>query len=278
MNLANLFWSTSGLYILGWFICNLSFFHIRKNWHKVGELALFTGLVLHVIYIGIQFFRPNSSTFLTTAGILLFASLLTIIIYFILDYLYRKEIFEIIFPPLTLFFLLLSSLIANQILLVPQFITLSPMVGKFMIFIHASFSLIGYLLFGVACLTSIFFLKLEQKIKNKTLSLQDIKVPSLGFLDRLNHRVITSGFLFLTVGLLVGITLNLIVKQGFTSINLRLIFPIVTWGFYAFILFDRSIRGLSGKYTATWSIIGFIAAAFSFVYEMIVLTNAYPKL
>ena len=278
MNLANLFWSTSGLYILGWFICNLSFFHIRKNLHKIGEFTLFMGLVLHVIYIGIQFFRPNSSPFTTIAGILLFTSLLTSTIYFILDYLYRKEIFEIIFPPLTLFFLLLSSLISNQTLLVPQFITVSPIAGKSMIYIHASFSLIGYLLFGVACLTSIFFLKLEQKIKNKTLLLQDIKVPSLGFLDRLNHRVITSGFLFLTIGLLMGITVNLIVKQGFTSINLRLIFPILTWGFYAFVLFDRSIRGLSGRFTATWSIIGFIAAAFSFIYEMIILTHSTPKL
>jgi len=94
----------------------------------------------------------------------------------------------------------------------------------------------------------------------------------------LNHRIICSGFLFLTIGLLVGITVKKMGSHNVTTLDLRLIFPIVTWSFYAFILFDRSIRGLSGKYTATWSIIGFAAAALSFIYEMIILTQSAPTL
>ena len=133
--------------------------------------------------------------------------------------------------------------------------------------------MIGYLLFGVASFASVFFLLQEKRIKNKTLHLKDIKVPSLGFLDTLNFKVVAVGFLFLTIGLLLGVSMKIISNQGHPSISLRQILPMITWGFFALFLIDRSIQGLWGKAPAIWSITGFCGAMISFIYEISILIN-----
>ncbi len=268
-----LFWGLCGIYILGWLFCTISFFKTHEKLHSIGELLLTLGLVVQFIYIGSTFFTTKSLPFYSLAGLLLFLSLLVILIYFFLDYIYHNDIFEVIFPPLAVFFLLLSNLISDQSIITPQFITISPLAGKIFLFIHASFSMLGYLLFQVACLTSIFFLYQENKIKSKKMLLTDGKLPSLGFLDWLNYKVVSFGFLFLTLGLLVGVSMKLILSGGYSGVSVRLIVPLLTWAVYAVILLDRSIRGLRGKITAIWAIIGFITAVGSFIYEMEMITE-----
>ncbi|MCP4296024.1 MAG: cytochrome c biogenesis protein CcsA [Proteobacteria bacterium] len=220
-----------------------------------------------------NYIERGDFSFSTLSGLFLFGSLLVILIYFVVDFYFPNEIFEIIFPPLTISFLLLSKLIADQSIGTHDFLDKSPVFGRLILYIHGSFTMLGYLLFGVACLTSIFFLYQEKQIKNKTLHLGDGRVPSLGFLDSLNYKVIAIGFLFLTVGVLVGIAMRVIANEGHPSISLRQILPVTTWGVYAVFLLDRTIQGNKGKTTAIWSITGFICAVSSFIYEMIVIIN-----
>ena len=267
-----LFWIVCCLYLLGWLLCAFSFFRDWARLHRSGEFILLSGLAVHLPYAGFRFFRPQFSPFYTVAGLLLVLSLLVAIVYFLLDYLYRKEIFEIVFPPLAVFFLILSNLPIHQSVVDSQFINESTNLYKAMLFSHAFCSMLGYLLFGVACFPSIFFLSQEKKIKTKRLLLADAKVPSLGFLDRLNHRILSSGFLFLSVGLLVGTGMKLTAGDGYEGVTLRQVIPFCTWLFYALFLFDRFLRGLQGKVTAIMAIFGFSAALLSFLYEMLVLT------
>lgn len=120
MKLIYLFWILCSLYLAGWLLCCLSFIRYQKNLHNLGELSLLLGLIVQLVYIGASFFTPDFFPFYTIAGLLLFLSLLVILIYFILDYLYRKDIFEVIFPPLTVFFLMLSSSVSISFMLTPN--------------------------------------------------------------------------------------------------------------------------------------------------------------
>ncbi|PCI24728.1 MAG: hypothetical protein COB67_11320 [SAR324 cluster bacterium] len=273
MDFTFFFWLLCGLYACGWFFCCLSFFKNQANFHTLGERVLFLGLGIHLFFIVSSYIEIGDFSFTSLSGLFLFGSLLVILIYFILDFYFPNEIFEIIFPPLTIFFLMLSILIADQSIGTHAFLEKSPVFGKFVLYIHGSFTMLGYLLFGVGCLTSIFFLYQEKQIKNKTFHLGDGKVPSLGFLDALNYKVIAVGFLFLTIGILVGIAMRVIAHEGHPEVSLRQILPITAWGVYAFFLLDRSVKGLRGKVTAIWSIVGFLCAASSFVYEMFAIVN-----
>ena len=268
MNFTLLFWGLFAVYAVGWLLCVLSFFRNLDRIRLWGERFLILGLSLQIFIIIATYVNLEGFLFDSLSGLLLFLSLLMILIYYILNYYFTNQIFAIVFPPITLFFLALSILVSDQAIIAKAFLDKSPVFGRYFLYLHASCSMLGYLLFGVACLTSIFFLHQEKQIKNKTLMLERVKVPSLGFLDALNFKVITAGFIFLTIGLLVGINMKIVSSGGFPETSLRQILPIITWAIYAFFLVDRFINGLRGKITAIWSIMGFMAAVISFIYEI----------
>jgi ABC-type uncharacterized transport system permease subunit len=268
-----LFWIVCSIYLIGWLLSCLSFFSNDKYAKGWGERFLYLGLLVQLGYIVIDYFRLGNFVFDSLSGLFLFFSFFTILIFIILNIGFPNQIFRIIFPPISIFFLILSITISDQSIIVKQFLTKSPVFGKFMLYTHASFIMFGYLLFGVACLTSMFFLYQENKIKSKTLLLQNGKVPSLGFLDKLNYKVITVGFLFLSVGLVLGINMKIIATGGDLEITLRQVLPITTWLVYAIFLADRFINGLRGKITSLWAIAGFVMAVASAAYEIYLLVQ-----
>lgn len=266
-----LFWSVCSLYFIGWITNGITLFtneRIEKGW---GERILLLGLFLQFIYIILDLITSGSFPLDSLSGLFLYLSFFTILIFFVVEFKFPNQIFKIVFPPVSLFFLVLSITISDQAIVAKAFLDKSPGFGNFMLFAHASCSMLGYLLFGVACLTSMFYLYQENKIKKKTLMLSNEKVPSLGFLDKMNYKVIAMGFLFLSVGILLGINMKIISTSGQIELSLRQLLPVTTWLIYALFLIDRFINGLRGKITSMWSIAGFLAAVTSFLYEVSLL-------
>jgi ABC-type uncharacterized transport system permease subunit len=273
VNYIVLFWTICVIYSGGWLIAVVSFFSNDKYGKSWVDRILLLGLVLQFVYIGLDLISLGNFLFDSLAGLFLFLSFFTILIFIILEYKFPNQIFKIIFPPVAVFFLILSITISDQAIIVREFLDKSPGFGRLMLMIHASSAMLGYLLFGVACLTSMFYLYQENMIKSKRLILHSLKVPSLGFLDKLNYKVIAIGFLFLSVGLLLGINMKVIATGGQIEISLRQILPVATWLIYAFFLIDRFINGLRGKITPLWAITGFFAAVTSFFYEVFLLVQ-----
>lgn len=238
-----------------------------------GERFLILGICLQLIFIVTSYGEMKTILFNSLSGLLMFLSLLLILVLFILNFYFPDQIFELVFPPLTIFFLLLSVLISDLPIVSQEFLDRSTLFGRSLLIAHASFSMLGYLLFGVACLTSIFFLYQEKRIKNKTLLLQKIKVPSLGMLDAIIFKMVVAGFLFLTVGLLLGINMSISTRLGTQRVTLRQLLPVFTWGVYSILLVSRSVIGIRGRNSAIWSIVGFLVAVISFIYEISLLVN-----
>ncbi|MDX2470405.1 MAG: cytochrome c biogenesis protein CcsA [SAR324 cluster bacterium] len=268
-----LFWVVIAFIFTGWLVSSIAFYRNLKGLHQVGERLLFVGLLTQLFYIAASYIELHAHPFENLASLLLFGSLLLLLLYFILDFFYANFIFEVIFPPMTLFFLLFSILFFNQGIGTEAFLRETPVFGKLILVAHVSMTMLGYILFGVASLTSIFFLYEEYQIKHKSLRLLTSRFPSLGFLDRLNHTIIALGFLLITVGLLVGITMRIAGHQGPPELSLRQGLPLFTWLVYAGFLLDRSIQGLASKSSAIWSISGFVVVISSFVYEINYLLN-----
>ncbi len=238
-----------------------------------GHRILILGFCLQLIFIISNYGEMKTILFHSLSGLLMFLSLLLIVILFILNNYFPDQIFELIFPPLTITLLLLSALIADLPIMSQEFFERSTLTGRSLLVAHGSLSMLGYLLFGVACLTSTFFLYQEKRIKNKTLLIREVKVPSLGMLDTIILRMIVAGFLFLTVGLMLGVTMGFYTTQGASRISLRQLLPIFTWSVYAFLLISRSAIGIRGRNSAIWSIVGFLVAVVSFVYEIVLLIS-----
>ena len=268
-----LFWIVISLIFVGWLVSSLAFYRNLKGLHVIGERLLFVGLLTQLFYISASYIELHAHPFESLAALLLFGSLLLLLLYFILDFFYANFIFEVIFPPMTLFFMLFSILFFEQEIGTTAFLNSTPVFGKLILITHASMTMLGYILFGVASLTSIFFLYEEYQIKHKSLHLLTSKFPSLGFLDRLNHTIIALGFLLITIGLLVGITMRVAGHQGPPELSLRQGLPLFTWCVYAGFLLDRSIFGRASKSSAVWSILAFLVVISSFLYEINILLD-----
>jgi ABC-type uncharacterized transport system permease subunit len=86
-------------------------------------------------------------------------------------------------------------------------------------------------------------------------------------------RMIIAGFLFLTVGLLLGNVMGIFTYHGGPRISLRQLLPLFTWAVYAILLISHSAVGIRGRNSAIWSIAGFLVAVVSFIYEISLLVS-----
>ncbi|MGK5095242.1 cytochrome c biogenesis protein CcsA [Deltaproteobacteria bacterium TL4] len=114
----------------------------------------------------------------------------------------------------------------------------------------------GHILFALACGSSILFLYQEHQIKTKLVRVLVNRFPSLGTLNQISYRATLWGFMFLTMGLSLGILMrdNL---QGFATIGIRRGISLLVWLTYAMFLIEHQIQGYQGKRIAFWPIIGF---------------------
>src|SRR5256885_1157463 len=75
----------------------------------------------------------------------------------------------------------------------------SPLFG-----IHVSSLLLAYASFALACVIGVTYVLLFKEIKAKHLGFFYARLPSLQVLDRMNQQAIVIGWIFLTLGLIVG--------------------------------------------------------------------------
>src|SRR5215471_13017425 len=70
--------------------------------------------------------------------------------------------------------------------------------------VHVSSLLFAYASFGLACVIGITYVLLFKEIKAKHLGFFYTRLPSLQVLDGMNQRAIVIGWIFLTIGMIVG--------------------------------------------------------------------------
>jgi ABC-type uncharacterized transport system permease subunit len=137
---------------------------------------------------------------------------------------------------------------------------------------HIVALLAGHLLFAIACLGSIAYLLQERQIKTKRPPL-GLRLPALGTLESVTHRGVGLGFLFLTVGILLGLAVAGTEKLSARITELRLLIPLSSWIVYAGFLVVYDFRGRRGRFGAIWSIAGFLVVLVSLVFELGVLAT-----
>jgi ABC-type uncharacterized transport system permease subunit len=137
----------------------------------------------------------------------------------------------------------------------------SPLFG-----IHVFSLLFAYASFALACVIGITYVLLFKEIKAKHLGIFYARLPSLQILDRMNQGAIMIGWIFLTVGMMVGAVWSAQVG-GYApgvpqvpSMSLqdpKIFFAFVCWGVYSFEVFAARRIGWGGRRTAYLSALAF---------------------
>lgn len=148
--------------------------------------------------------------------------------------------------------------------LVPRNINpLMPALQSWWLPLHAGVSIIAYGFLGLAFIGGLMYLVQEWELKSKRLGYFFTRLPSLDALDQLNSHCLTTGFAFLTLGIVTG---SLWARQAWGTYwrwDPKEVWSLVTWFIYLIQFHQRLTVGWRGKRAAVMAIIGFCAVIFT---------------
>jgi ABC-type transport system involved in cytochrome c biogenesis permease subunit len=147
--------------------------------------------------------------------------------------------------------------------------------------IHVSSLMFAYASFALAGVIGITYVLLFKEIKAKHLGFFYARLPSLQVLDRMNQRAIAIGWLFLTIGLVVGAVWAGRAPgydprvQAMSLQDPKIFVAVVCWAVYSFEAFAARRIGWGGRRAAYLSALGFAIVLLNFVPISYFLTNSH---
>jgi ABC-type transport system involved in cytochrome c biogenesis permease subunit len=235
---------------------------------RAATAALLVGALVHTFVIGMQTMEVRHVPFANPSrAVSTFVWLLT------LSYLYL----ELTTDERAMGVFILPLLVALQAL--PAFnpgiedraaVLQGPLFG-----VHVSSLLFAYASFALACVIGITYVLLFKEIKAKHLGFFYARLPSLQVLDRMNQRAIVIGWVFLTIGIIVGGIWAAQARVGYGAVDPRvqamsledpkIFVALLCWFVYSFELFAARRIGWGGRRAAYLSALGFVIVLFNFV-------------
>src|SRR3954470_864695 len=245
--------------------------HFAQRNAVVGRSAttlLVAGALAHTFVIGMQTMEVGHVPIAgTTSAISTFVWLLA------LSYLYT----EMTTDERAMGVFILPLLVALQTIpaLRPGVEPTAPVLQSPLFGVHVSSLLFAYASFALACVIGVTYVLLFKEIKAKHLGFFYARLPSLQVLDRMNHGAIVIGWIFLTVGIVVGAVWTAQAQQIYGAAEPRMqamrlqdpkIFvALVSWMIYSFELFAARRIGWGGRRVAYLSALGFVIVLLNFV-------------
>lgn len=123
--------------------------------------------------------------------------------------------------------------------------------------IHLIISMLAYSLFTIGALHALLMASLEKRLHVGTLPLFLRNLPPLIAMEALLFRILTAGFLLLTLTLASGIFFSEAVFGKPLRFTHKNVFALLSWGVFAMLLVGRRVYGWRGRIATRWTLIGF---------------------
>ena len=235
---------------------------------RIGRFAtalLGSGLFAHTFLIGMQTVQAGHAPLVgTTAAISAFVWLLG------LAYLYIEltsdERSVGVFVAIILVVLGVIPALDNEVSQRP------PVLQSPLFTIHVMAMLFAYASFALAGVLGLTYVLMFNEIKAKHLGFFYARLPSLRVLDVMNGRAVIVGWIFLTIGVVIGAFWALQVQnspdpraQAMSLADPKILVAVVCWMLYTFAVYARRSIGWSGRRAAWLSTVGFVIVLLNFV-------------
>jgi len=265
----SLYWIPVALFLVGWlaeFVRYWSPLNQRLRWSRS---LLGVGWGAHtVLLVAIAVEEGLGVPVLLTS-----AAWLAMLLYYLVMQRRSSAVMPFVIPPFAVALLITAYFAAGHGLSGPDGMGIALPATRNILTAHIASVLAGTLLFGLGCLISIIYLVQEYRLKSKRSALGGNRLPSLGALETYNHKAITLGFFFMSVGLLLGLVVAGLNTLPHRMFSLRQIIPTVVWLVYAVFLLSHDLQGRRGRFGAIWSIVGFLVVISSLVFEIATLIS-----
>ncbi len=259
-----LFNVSMGIYFFG-FLGYLTFATSQNRRLGIASTSLLSiGFVIHSIGLAFRWWETHQTGYgyIPLSNMyesLIFFSWTIVLIYLILEFIYKQRIIGAFVTPLAFLSIAITSIIPS---ISPQITPLMPALQSNWLTIHVTTCFFGYAAFAVSFGISILYLIQERK--GKLLKGSHAWLPSLPILDEINYKSIVIGFPMLSLGIITGAAWANYAWGSYWSWDPKETWSLITWFIYAAFLHARITRDWRGRKAAILSIIGFVAVLFTY--------------
>jgi ABC-type uncharacterized transport system permease subunit len=136
---------------------------------------------------------------------------------------------------------------------------------------HLVIALLAYSLFTIASLHVLLMALLERRLHGGDLPFGLHKLPPLLTMEKLLFRIITAGFVLLTLTLVSGIVFSEELFGKAMRFNHKTVFGILSWLIFAALLGGRRRYGWRGRIAVRWTLAGFLMLVLAYIGSKFVL-------
>jgi len=137
--------------------------------------------------------------------------------------------------------------------------------------LHLLISMLAYSLFTIASLHVLLMALLERKLHGGNLPAALQKLPPLLTMEMLLFRIITAGFVLLTLTLASGIVYSEELFGKAMRFSHKTVFGILSWLIFAALLGGRRLYGWRGRVAVRWTLTGFLMLVLAYIGSKFVL-------
>ena len=244
--------------------------HFARRTPAIGRAAttlLLLAALVHTFAIGMQTMELRQLPFSSTSrAVSTFVWMLT------LSYLYL----ELATDERSMGIFIIPIVVGLEMIpaLLPDMASTDPVLRSAWFWVHVASLLFAYASFALAAVLGLTYMLQFKEIKKKHLGYFYTRLPSLQILDAMNSRAVAVGWLFLTIGVVVGVVWAAQARvaapndpnlQAMSLHDPKILMAVVTWAVYSFAVFARRTMGWTGRKSAWLSALGFAIVLLNFL-------------
>lgn len=229
----------------------------NKAVRKVARVILVVSGLLQTLYIASRFSLTGHTPITSQHETVIFFAWATTWAYLSFRWRYTVKNFGT-FVSILIFCLVFISFLSNRDVTV-----LVPALQSAWLPIHAGVSLVAYGFLSLAFCGGLMYLLLERELKAKKFGYFFERLPSLDALDQLNTHCITTGFVFLTLGIVTGSVWARQAWGTYWQWDPKETWSLITWFLYLVQIHQRFTVGWRGKRAAVLAVVGFLSVLFT---------------
>lgn len=244
---------------------------------RIATTVLLLGVLAHTFVIGMQTMEVWNGSFANFSR-----TVSTFVWLLALAYLYT----EMTTDERAMGVFILPILVVLQVIpaVVPGTERANPLLNSPLLWFHLLSLLFAYASFGLAGVLGLTYVLQFKEIKKKHLGFFYTRLPSLQVLDVMNSRAVSVGWIFLTIGVIVGMiwtsqvqaaTPNNPQAQAFSLGDPKIFVTVIAWAIYSFAVVARRTMGWNGRRAAWLSALGFAIVLLSFLPVNYFLTTSH---
>ena len=188
---------------------------------------------------------------------------LTALIYWVANLKHKIDVLQcFVLPPAALFVLLSALSIHDYI---------APYTEASWFMAHVGIAILAYSLFTFAAMHAFLMAIAQRNLHQKATFIQLPNFPPLMVMESLLFKVITLGFILLTLTVASGMLFSEQIFGKPLAFSHKVVFSIASWFIYAGLLYGRYRYGWRGLKAIRWTLAGFCLLVLSYIGSRVVL-------